>query len=214
VFLRIVVPEGFGELAEGVRQVLWTVRPGRCPEPDEASALFVVAIFEGLYRVGARAAAGLDRLRPLIPVHSGLRNALAALFPGDVLEGFRRICQSMLLLLPREQPFVYNPQWPRVGRLVASDGDFIAGRTLYDVKCLDPGKGSLSREHLFQLLGYACMNACDPLGHQLGALGLLNPRAGFAWSMQLEAFCRAIGASSFKSVLQQFREETAARVSD
>jgi hypothetical protein len=214
VFLRIVVPQGFGELAEGIRQVLWTVPPGRCPEPEEAAALFVVAIFEGLFRAGERAAAGLERLRPLLPVGRELRTALGALFPGDALEEFRRTCQSMLLLLPREQPFVYNPQWPRVGHLAASDGDFIAGRTLYDVKCLDPRKGSLSREHLFQMLGYVCMNACVPLGHQLGALGLLNPRAGFAWSMQLEAFCRAIGAGSFNTVLQRFREETGARVSD
>ncbi|RKH65146.1 hypothetical protein D7X96_24375 [Corallococcus interemptor] len=118
----------------------------------------------------------------------------------------------MLMLLPQEQPFIYNPRWPKVGCLAASDGDFISGRTLYDVKCVDPRKGKLSREYLFQLLGYACMNACDLSGHQLGTLGLLNPRAGFAWSMELEAFCRAIGAGSFDRVLQQFCEQTAATV--
>ncbi len=209
VFLRIVVPEGFRELAESVRQLLWRVPPGRCPEPDEASALFAVGIFEGIYRAGASAGGGLALLRPLISNRRELRKKLAALFPGEVLEEFRRTCQRMLLLLPREQPFIYNPRWRRVGRLAGSDGDFISGRTLYDVKCVDPAKGGFSQENLFQLLGYACQNACDLAGYQLGALGLLNPRAGFVWSMELDSLCRAIGAGSFENVLQQFREETA-----
>jgi len=93
-----------------------------------------------------------------------------------------------------------------LGRLGASDADFIAGRTLYEFKCFDPRSGRFTREHLFQLLGYVCMNACAPQGYHLEARGLINPRAGFVWAMSLNALCRAIGAGSFEGLLSHFRE--------
>ena len=197
VLLRVVVPRGYGELAEVVRQVLWLSPPGQAPELCEAAALLVVARFDQLYRAGQPAAVGLERLKAALPVRRGFKRALVKLFPREMLEGVRQTCRTLLQLLPREQPFVYNPQWRRMGRLGASDGDFIAGRTLYELKCFDPRSGRFSREHLFQLLGYACMNACPPPGYHLEALGFINPRAGFVWTMSLNALCRAIGAGSF-----------------
>lgn len=95
----------------------------------------------------------------------------------DALARFVREYEPQATLIP-------FPQFYGCGILDACKGDFVAGKTLYEVKAT--GKGFL-QPHLRQLVVYCALNFASPV-LDIRRIGLINPRHGTFFRSDLATF--------------------------
>lgn len=195
--------EHLRELRDHLARTALAIPVRRPPSVEQTAALFGLAAFEAVYRAGLPAAAGLAPLRPLVGMTSAQRRrSLRTLYPAAAIRDTRRCCDALLELIPDSPPLDYNPHFNRYGAIGGCDGDLLSGRILYDLKCTN----AVEVTFIWQLVGYACLEALGNRGERrMDAVGLINPRFGFVWQMELDALCRAAGGQSFGAVTHEFQ---------
>jgi hypothetical protein len=124
-----------------------------------------------------RTIAHLDRLRS---------SYVAAL---DDIEGTEAIAQATRLAdffsVQRREQITFNPDFPGCGMIDACHGDVLVGGALYEVKAGDRRFRSVD---IRQLLVYMALNY-QARRHDIGRLGLFNPRTGVSFEASLVEFC-------------------------
>jgi hypothetical protein len=83
------------------------------------------------------------------------------------------------------KPLIIRPLFPGCGFIDASEGDIIAGKTIFEIKTVDRTFRTID---IRQLVAYAALNFAAPR-YEVERLGLFNPRRGVLWESDLETVC-------------------------
>lgn len=138
----------------------------------------------------------------------GLRRALRAHYPAEMVAELRALLSAACEDLPRDASIRYNPAFgcPPGLEHLGADGDLLVGETLWDLKA---SIQNFTRDHVWQLLGYA---ALDRLHGQrrIATLGLYNPRFRYAWTIGAATLVQRLGGGSLERFCEWFRDEPAA----
>jgi len=138
----------------------------------------------------------------------GLRRALRAHYPAEMVAELRALLSAAWEDLPRGTRVRYNPAFggPPGLEHIGADGDLLVGETLWDLKT---SKVNFTRDHIWQLLGYAALDRLH--GQQrIATLGLYNPRFRQAWTIGAATLVQHLGGGSLDRFCEWFRDEPAA----
>lgn len=156
----------------------------------------VLAQMESAYRTGNRQfippAAGLKIAGTWACTDERVGAWLAERVPAGRVAEWLALAEQVRRLPISWRGAIYNPVFGGYRLIRGADGDLIVNGVLYEVKCsVDTFDGDAIR----QLLGYCVLNILNERGLAISRIGLINVRRRFVWSEDVEAVCRAVGAS-------------------
>lgn len=130
---------------------------------------------------------------------------LAETLPADTMEEIAELLRRVRDSRVRGR-FVPNPVFGGLGIVAGSDGDWIAGSTLVELKCVNSGMQGV---HVAQLLCYHVLDQSRELGREpygFDSLALMLPRQGVTVAGMIEEWLRAFGAPSATVVVPAVTE--------
>ncbi len=102
--------------------------------------------------------------------------------------------RQLILPLGNCRQVIYNPVTGAYGRLAGSDADLYIDGTLYDIKTTIDGR--LRSVNVRQLLAYVALNRLRSTTPPIDSVGLIFPRQGRTWNVDLPGLCRATGVAN------------------
>lgn len=196
--------------AHKLAAALQTFRPAKEDQSLDASVigwLYLLGALDTICR-GFRPLSDIDvaGLKP----NAGLQDVtewLAQRVAPDVTDDIRTLLATVSALQPAGE-FFPNPVFGGLGPIRGSDGDWIAGDTLVELKCT---VGPVKRDYVAQLLCYAALSRLPHNESRIpnfGRLGLMLPRQSAIVTGTIEDWLGAFGAppaiGSLDAILDAF----------
>lgn len=116
----------------------------------------------------------------------------------DVVEQVRRL-SDRVGIRPRATAIICSPEFVGCGLVDKCKGDILADHVLFEVKAGDRAFRTID---LRQILAYLALNHAKPT-HKIAKIGLINPRVGISFEMDVEEFCYEVSGQSPQQLLDR-----------
>jgi hypothetical protein len=117
---------------------------------------------------------------------------------GDATEQYKRLWRELTYRTSIDGVIV-RPKFFGCGIIDACYGDAIVGGTLFEVKAGERGFRSID---IRQLLTYAALNHISR-GYEIRCVGLINPRTGISFEMNLDDVCFEVSGMGAPDMLSK-----------
>lgn len=199
----------FSALVQMLRKALDASRRGpRALPSDFYRGLVLLAELDAMSRAPVDPPRWISRMEPGRVTQGVLRGHLEENYPDEVAAELSDLLDATLDSLSPSGPVVYNPTFGGAPDLehIGADGDLILDGKLFELKA---STRPYTGDHLWQLLGYACLDRLHGR-ERIRRVSLFNPRRRHLWAEDLDRFVALLGGRSFNNFVQWFRETPAA----
>jgi len=140
---------------------------------------------------------GLAQRRVLMGDRPSVDGELNEAERNDSLEQYRRLVE--ILGGASLSRLIMEPAFPGCGILDSCTGDVISGATLYEIKA---GERYFRSVDVRQVITYAALNY-SAQKHSIRRVGLINPRMGVGFEMDIEGICQEAAGKSANALLSE-----------
>ena len=178
------------------------------PPPDYFRGLVLLAELDAMSRAPVDAPRWISGVEANRITEVTVRRLLEENYPDDVAAELSSLIHVTVADLRANGRLTYNPVFGGAPGFehIGADGDVIVGGALFELKAsIRP----YECDHLWQLLGYACLDRLHGRD-RIRRVGLFNPRRRHLWTEDVDVFVNRLGGRSLDSFCQWFCETTAA----